>query len=84
MASSYKRIAGQQHADSGLGAIVARADLVKLCDRLACFFELSQFQISFRQQVEILRLVRMLLDLLDQFGQVQLRALLRSKVGAIV
>jgi len=43
-----------------------------------------EFEISFGEQVEILRLIRVLLDLFGQFGQVQLSPGLRGKVGPVV
>src|SRR5206468_2091483 len=74
----------QQYTDAGLGAVVARAELVKLRDDLSAFVGLAQFQISFGQQVEVLRLVRMFLDLLRQLGQIQLRPVLRREIGTII
>ena len=56
-------IAGEQHAYAGLGSVVARAYLIKLRDCAASFFPLSELQICFRQQIEFLWAVRMLLDL---------------------
>ena len=53
-------------------------------DDLSAFVGLAQFQISFGQQVEVLRLVRMFLDLLRQLGQIQLRPVLRREIGTII
>ena len=75
---------GEQHADPGLSAIVARAYLVKLRDGLASLVELPQLQIRLSQQVQVLRTVRMLLNLRRQLGEVQLSLLLGSEVGASI
>ena len=77
-------VAGEQHADAGLGAVVARAYLVELGDGAARVVGLSQFQISLGQQVEVLRAVGMFLDLFDQFGLIELSPGLGSKIGAVV
>ena len=45
----------------------------------------AELQIRFGEQVKILRLAGMFLDLLSQFGEVELRLrLLRGQTGAIV
>src|SRR6476661_9294265 len=76
--------AGEQHTYSSLSAIVARTELVKLRDRTPGFLDLSQFQICLRQQVKVLRAVRMFLYLRRQLGQIELGSLLRRKVGSVV
>src|ERR1700692_1541156 len=77
-------ITRQQHAHSGLRPVVASAQLIELTDCLASFVGFSKFQISFREQIEILRLVRMFPDLFGQLSQVQLGAVLTGKAGAVV
>src|SRR5258708_26931536 len=77
-------IAGEEHADACLSAKIFAAELVKLCDGGAGVVELSQFQIGFGQQVEILRLARVFFDLLTEFSEIELSALLHGKVCAVV
>ena len=84
MASSYKRITRQQNADAGLRAIVFGADLIKLRDRCPGVARLAELQVRFGEQVQVLRLAGMLLDLLIQFGDIELRARLRRKLGTVV
>ena len=51
-------IAREQHADSGLRAVIAGAELVELFHGFARVGDFAEFQICFGEQVEILRLVR--------------------------
>jgi len=74
----------QQHAHAGLRAVVAGAQLIQLRDGFARVVGLAKLQIRFGQQIEILRLIRMLLNLLGELSKVQLRALLRGKRCAVV
>ena len=62
------------------------ADLIQLRDRLAELpRSFPELEISFGQQIQILRLVRMFADLFDQLRQIQLRSRRRvGEVGAVV
>src|ERR1700738_1353253 len=77
-------IAGEQYADPRLGAVIVAAELVKLSVGPASIFRFAKFQVGFGEQVEILRLVRVFLDLFGELGQVELRALARRESCAIV
>jgi hypothetical protein len=77
-------VSRQQHSRSGLRAIVLRAHLIKLCDRLARLTDVAQLEVSFREQVKILGLSRMFLDLLIQFSDIKLGAILCRKLGPLV
>ena len=70
-------VASQQYARAGLCPVVTGAELIKLRDCFSRVFEFAQFQIRFGQQIEILRLIRMFLNLLRQLCQIQLRPRLR-------
>ena len=61
-------ITRQEYADTRLHAEIFRAQLVELCDGFARIVGLAEFQIRFDKEIEILRTVRMLLDLLGEFG----------------
>ena len=75
-------ITREQNADAGLGAIVIRADLIKLRDGLPGVRRFAELQVSFGEQVQILRLAGMFLNLLIQFGDIELRALLAEKAAS--
>src|SRR6266478_897262 len=77
-------ITRQEYADTRLHAEIFRAQLVELCDGFARIVGLAEFQIRFGKEIEILRTVRMLLDLLGEFGQVELRALFWRKTGPVI
>ena len=77
-------IARQEHADAGLRSKVAGAQLIQLPNCPERVVAPSQLKVSLRQQVEILRLIRVLLDLLGQLRQIELRAILRRERRPIV
>src|SRR5208282_3543450 len=79
-----KTITREQYTNAGLRPVVARGHLIELNDCLPGFFWFSEFQISFREQVEILRLIRVFADLVGQLSEVQLRTVLTGKAGAVV
>ena len=57
---------------------------IELLDRFPSIGRVAQLQVSFRQQIQVLRLPGMLLDLLVQFGDIKLRPRLRRKRGTVV
>ena len=73
-------IASEEHADSGLRAEIAAAELVELRDGLACVVDFAEFQICFGEQVEILRLVGMLGDFVGDLLQVEFGAVAFGKI----
>ena len=77
-------ISGKQNANPGLRAIVVRTHLIKLCDGLPRNVDLSKLQISLGQEIQILRLPRMLLDLRRHFRDIELRPFLGRKRGPVV
>ena len=77
-------IAREKDADASLHTEIIGADLIELRDGGARVFDFSQFQISFGEGVEILGTARMRFDLIGEFSEVKLRALLSGETGAIV
>ena len=55
-----------------------------MSDRLPGLGRIAQLQVGFGEQIQILRLTGMFLDLLVQFGDVELRAFLRRKRGTVI
>src|ERR1035437_3843144 len=74
----------EQYADAGLRAIVIRARLIKLRHRFAGRALIAELQISLGKDVQILRLARVVLDLLGQLGDVEWRAFLGRKGGTVI
>ena len=74
----------QQHSRSGLCAIVVRAYLIKLRNRLSRFIDIAQFEVSFREQVKILGLTGMFPDLFIQFSDIEFGAMLCRKLRPVV
>ena len=74
----------EQYANASLSAIVVGADLIELRDHLPGFVPFPEPQVSFGEQIKVLRLARVLLDTILQFGNVELSALLRRKLGTVV
>ncbi len=79
-----KAIARQQDTYAGEHSIVVGAGLVKLCDGLLGFIHLAQLEVGFGQEVEILRLIRILLDLVGQLFDIELVARRSRQMRAIV
>ena len=77
-------IAREQNADAGLSAKV----ISRLTDRVAHRFSgsstLPELQISFGQQVKVLRLAGMLLNLVGQFSRHPVACALRRERRAVV
>ena len=77
-------IARKQYTHPSLGSIVISAYLVQLPESFPGLLAFPELEVSFRQKVKILWLVRMQTSLLAQFRQVELSAFLRSKLGPVV
>src|SRR5882672_760719 len=77
-------IAREKDADASLHTKVFGADLIKLRDGSAGVFHLSQFQIGFGKRIEILGTPGMRFNLIGEFGEIELGALLCREAGAIV
>ena len=71
-------VPSQQDPDSGLGAVVICAYLIKLSDGLFCLVPLTKLQIGFGKQIKVLRLARIFFNLGGEFRHVKLSALLSS------
>jgi len=79
-----KAITRKQRAGAGLRTEILPAHFVKLRDRCAGFRNFPQFQIRFREQIQILRTSWMHLDLFGEFTDIELRSLFCSERSAIV
>src|SRR5580700_1671689 len=77
-------ISRQENTDACLCAIVIRADLIELSERIPREFKLPKLQIRFRQEVQIFRLSMIFLDLCRKFRYIELRTLLGRKCRAVV
>ena len=63
-------------------AKIAAAQLIQLRERLPSLRHLTKFEVGFSKQVEVLRLVGMLVEFFGQLLEIQFRAVLFGKVGA--
>src|SRR6202034_420573 len=77
-------ISRKQTPNPGLRAIVVRTHLIKLCDGRPRNVDLSKLQISLGQEIQILRLPRMLLDLRCYFRDIEFGPFLGRKRGTVV
>src|SRR5215470_11408135 len=69
-------ISCEKHAHTSLRAVIAGAELVELSNRPARVLGLADFEIGFGQQVQVGRLVGMLLGLLRELRDIEFSPLL--------
>ena len=75
-------IAREKHADAGLRAVVAAAELIELFHGFARIGGVAEFQIRFGKQVKILRLVGMLGDFVGDLFNVEFGSVVFGEIRA--